>query len=355
MTLIACLHPRDCRTLLADVLVSSPDLPQGNVTLPTRAYIAPDRLRAMSLRPAALRRKVIEINKELAALWSGDYNAACTFAKRAQGWFHDFPTTDEGLKSFLDTYYRIPVPNFSAIIAPSSTNWFYNIGTAYRSHSAFAGDYVAAGSGVEIFKDMVDRMKPSERGEVAPDMDGLRVANDLMAREINTGEPLHAQFGGSYEVLYRGPNGFERVDDALHVFALAKVQEHNIEISHYPHAMRQWYEGNQLCVASFSTPEVSGQGLGYRAFAIPAVLDDARGISRSIDSFATRPQYMCVHHLFDFAGRQVPSTMTMRADAIDQHFKLVREDTELRFDFTDAYAKLLHEQAALARQTLAPQ
>jgi hypothetical protein len=64
MTLIACLHPKNGRSLLADSLISSADS-RDDLTVPTRVYIPLERLREMPLRPIGLRRKVIEIRPDL--------------------------------------------------------------------------------------------------------------------------------------------------------------------------------------------------------------------------------------------------------------------------------------------------
>src|ERR1019366_8070192 len=127
---------------------------------------------------------------------------------------------------------------------------FYKIGDMYQSTSSFAGVYAVAGSGSQLFRKMMEELIPREDDTVAPDIDGLKIANDFMAREGVTGEPIHAKFGGAYEVLYRGPKGFEPVDEVMHIFALAKVLPTDIEILHYPHVTRQWYEGDQLVIGS---------------------------------------------------------------------------------------------------------
>jgi hypothetical protein len=349
MTLIACFHPRGCRTLLADVLVSSPakGSHQSDMVLPTRVYLGSNELNARQLEPAALRRKVIQINPGLVALWAGSYSEAELLARRSYDWFRERRTTEAELVIFLKKYYRDHIPNFAAIIVPHDEGWFYRMGNVRQSYSVFCGDYMAAGSGANVFMSMASAMTPRTDDVVAPDVDGLRIANDLMAREVVTGETLRSHFGASYEVLYRGPSGYERVDDVMHFFALAKVSSSfdNIEIQHYPHATRQWYEGDQLYVASFSTPDAERQGLGFQGFAIPSVLDEPREPIRTVESFANRPNYLCAHHIFDIAGKRYPSVLTMRGDAIDQHFTIAQRGNEIRIDHTVSYAALLHEQA----------
>ena len=66
-------------------------------------------------------------------------------------------------------------------------------------------------------------IRSSNDSNTAADLDGLRIANNFMMQEVETGEPTRTAFGGAYEVLYRGPAGFERVDDVLHCFVAARV------------------------------------------------------------------------------------------------------------------------------------
>ena len=350
MTLIACFHPHQCRTLIADVLISSPVV-AADVALPTRAYIAPDEFRRMDLKPAEFRRKVIQISSDLVALWSGDYPAAKSFAERARDWFRDLPVNEEMLVKFCDAHYRQPATDFQAIMVQSNTNRFCMIGDVYRSSSLFAGEYAVAGSGCAIFRDIVDRMLPHEDGIVAPDVAGLQIANDLMAREIVTGQTYRSQFGGAYEILYRGLNGFERVDDVMHAFALVKVST-TIEISHYSYVSRQWYENEQLCITSQVTDVGQQQGLGYLGVAVPGILGEKVQSARTTEFLLTRPNYLCIHHLFEIEGKEVSHTLTMRADAIDQFFSFSEDGSRVTFEGKATYSTLLHETATKIKNQL---
>jgi hypothetical protein len=217
----------------------------------------------------------------------------------------------------------------------------------YQSTSSFAGVYAVAGSGSQLFRKMIEDMTPRrDDATVAPDIDGLRIANDFMAREGVTGEPIREKFGGAYEVLYCGPKGFGRVDEVMHVFAFAKVLQPDIEILHYPHVTRQWYEVDRLVIAFFSTPHAHQQGLEFKAFAIPSVLGQKAPSTRTIASLASRPNYMCIHHLFEIEGEHFPSTMVLRGEAIDQMFKLSQVGDGLVFEATDDYRARVQMQAA---------
>jgi hypothetical protein len=309
----------------------------------------------MSKRPAGYRRKVIEITPTLTALWAGDYGEAHRFATRASTWFRNGASNEDDLLTFLDAHYREWVTNFHVIIATANQGWFYKLGDVTRSISPFAGDYAVPGPGSHLFRNVVDQMPPRTGNALAPDMDGLRIASDLMAKEIVTGEPIHAQFGGLYEVLYQCPSGFMRVDDVMHFFVSANVLQTGIDILHHPHPTRQWYEDDQLCVASLSTPDAHQQGVRTMTFGIPSVLEKKQiPVTRTFESLATRPNYMCVHHIFEIDGRRVPIVLTMRGDAIDQMFSMSWSGEEIVIEYTGAYRRLMLDQAALIRGGLVP-
>ncbi len=347
MILIACLHPRGCRTLIADTLITSPKPPRDGLVFPTRIYVPPHAVQNTQFRPTALRRKVIEISPNLVALWAGSSEEVRRFADRVAACFAGRDVGEDDLERFLSDDYSEHIPNFHAIIAPADQDWLYSLGDVDSSFSSFAGHYFVAGTGKQLFRDMVDRATPREDSNPLADIDALRIANDLMMQEIVTGGPTQDAFGGAYEMLYHGPTGFERVNDVLHCFTLARVYVDRIDIIHYPHVTRQWYEHNQLCIASLSTPEAHEQGIEFMMFGIPSIIEPGHTrAERPLESLAERPAYMCIHHLFDIGGQLFPSVMTMRGEAVDQMFKMSLRNGMQTFEHTYAYTEELHKQAA---------
>jgi hypothetical protein len=345
MTVIACLHPRQCRTLFADVLITTKAASDPDFTLPTRAYIAPDWLPSMPAKPHTYRRKVIEITPHLVILWSGDYSSALQLATRARDWFTTPNPTEDDVRGLLDAHYQEPISDFHAMIVPARGDWLYTIGPVQREQSRACGEYAVAGTGTEIFTRMAAQMLPSE-GVVPPELEALRISNELMAQEFVTGAPVRASFGGAYEILYAGEEGFVRVDDVIHIFRLVKVwSSDKIEIYPGPHVIRQWYDGSQLCIASLSNPDAEQQQLGSRGFPVPGILEEPKQFARSVESLAMQPQYMCVHHLFDLGEKQISYPMTLRRDAIDQHFKLTSNGSEVRLEHTAEYETLVMQTA----------
>jgi hypothetical protein len=162
MTLIACLHPRQCRTLFADVLISSKEASNREFTLPTRAYIAPDWFKSLSAKPFTYRRKVIEITSQLLILWSGDYVLARQLAMRARDWFTMSSPSEDDVRGLLDEHYREPIPRLHAIVVPASSDRLFYIGAVQRNESPGCGEYLVAGTGAEIFTQMANQMLPSE-------------------------------------------------------------------------------------------------------------------------------------------------------------------------------------------------
>jgi hypothetical protein len=347
MTLIACLHPRQCRVLFADVLISSKEASNQDFTLPTRAYIAPDWFQSLSAKPFIYRRKVIEITPQLVILWSGDYPLAHQLAMRARDWFTMSSPSEDDVRGLLDAHYREPIPQLHAIIVPASGDWFYTIGEVQRKHSSGCGEYIVAGTGAEIFMEMANQMLPSD-GTVPPELDALRLANEFMAQEFITGAPVRALFGGAYEILYHaGDEGFNRVDDVIHIFRFVRVlSEDKIEIYQGPHVTRQWYDGSQLCVASLSNPDAVEQQLESIGFPVASILEEPRQFTRSVEALSVPPKYMCIHHIFDFGEKQIPCSMTIKGpDTIDQHFKLTGDGSAARLEHTVEYETKVREMA----------
>jgi hypothetical protein len=247
MTLIACLHPRQSRTLFADILVSSRAEGAEANSFPTRAYIPPERLHAMPLKPSAFRRKVIEVTPELVIMWAGDYGQACQLGRRATEWFRAETPTQDAVGQFLDAHYREVIPDFCAIVAPAGENWLYVLGNVQRGESPSCGTYAVAGTGAKVFQELAGEARYHE-GDESPDLTALRLTNDLLTKEISTGETINSNFGAGYEILYRGVRGFERVEDVMHFFSRITVDNKgDFQVSHYPHATRHWYEDDRLC------------------------------------------------------------------------------------------------------------
>ena len=138
MTLIACFHPRQCRTILGDIFISSKD-GDPDFMLPTGADIPRQRRRTISLKPHTLCRKVIEITAELIILWSGKYDEACKLERRAKDWFREDNHTAHDLDQFVEAHYRDQIRDFYAIIAPARENWVYTLGGLHGRNLLCAG------------------------------------------------------------------------------------------------------------------------------------------------------------------------------------------------------------------------
>ena len=162
MTLICCFHTRQCRTLLAHS-ISSKTASDGDLVLPTRAYIPPDRLHSMSWKPAAFRRKVIEVSPELVSLWAGQYGKACELARRAEEWFRPDSQSHEDVRQFLHTHYRTQYRSLQAIIAPAHKDWLYVLGDVVKAELTLCGQYAVVGSGANLLPSNCGRGTSSRR------------------------------------------------------------------------------------------------------------------------------------------------------------------------------------------------
>jgi hypothetical protein len=116
--------------------------------------------------------------------------------------------------------------------------------------------------------------------------------------------------------------------------------------------MRQWYENDQLCIFSQVTDAGAMQGLNSEGFAIPSVLGMKTQSDKTVDFLKTRPRYLSLHHLFEMEGKIVPSTLTLKADEIDEYFDFIDKSQSVSFEPKDTYFTRLVEQTVEIKKQL---
>jgi hypothetical protein len=331
MTLIADFHPKGGRAILADLLASTPS-GDPDFTPPTRAYLPPEELNKSAQKPYSLWRKVIEVNEDLAIVCAGNSVKAEALARRARVWFNQKPMTEQTVDDFLDALYYEHIPDFCAMLVPSKHSWVRVIGNVPKKHCSFAGEYRAAGTGSPVFDWLVTNFIPRTGQQTAPDIDALRIASELLAREINFRETLKRQFGAGFEVLYVDQNGWTRVDDVMHVFGNIFVNDNSIlPVKYHPHLLRQWYEEDRLYIASMSTVGIEAFGLPYSGY----VATDVQGKQRPSERILpVRPNYLCLHHAFWFEDQAFPSVFVAKGQGIDELVVFEKTASELKLNFT---------------------
>jgi len=348
MTLIACLHPRKSRTLLADILISSDARDRRDIVVPIRAYVAPHRLQLMSWTPAAFSRKVIEVTPELVILWAGSYSKACQLARRARDWLKANQANADDVLPLLYQHYREASPDFQAIITPAAEDWMYIIGNVKRGKSALGGEYAVAGTGAEAFQTVMDGAYLPEGDTVTPEATALSFSSALLAREILTSEPIYSGFGGGYEVIYRGDAKFIRIDDLMYVFVRVDISKPEPEVWLESPFIRQWYEEDCLYIVSLSLTEHARQGLESRGFVIPSVLGQSHMPKRAIEDLATtQPKYLCIHELFYNQRAMQPIQFALKGISIDEYFTISPDG----FQFTPSYMERLHSLSKTVNET----
>ena len=248
MTLIAAFHPGGkYLALMSDILISSPE--KTNYVLPTRGYISPEKARTMPMRPVSLVRKVIQINPKFIVLWSGNYLCGVKLAKYTREWFSKADINKNSLNQFLSYYYKEP-EEISAFFV-----WyggFAHFGIPCRSgETKHYGKYLAAGTGAELFAELINDPH-GQTGELTmaedlPEVHALNLCSELLAREIYFNQTVLSQFGAGFELLVPGPNGYQCVDDIMHIFVTKHVDDLS-DTRFYPHVMRQWYEEDRLYI-----------------------------------------------------------------------------------------------------------
>jgi len=73
---------------------------------------------------------------------------------------------------------------------------------------------------------------------------------------------------------------------------------------------------------------------------------------RTVDFLKTRPRYLSLHHLFEIDGKIVSSTLTLKADGIDEYFNFIDKSRSVSFEPKDTYFTRLVEQAVAIKKQL---
>jgi hypothetical protein len=338
MTLIAAFQPGGkYLTLMSDVLISSPE--EADFVLPTRGYISPEQGRQMRMRPAALRRKVIQINPKFVILWSGDYGCAVKLAKYARKWFSNSDINKTNFIVFLSTYYEeLNEKKLSAFFV-----WyegFAHFGTPTLSgETKHYGKYLSAGSGAKLFAEVIsDSQLPVGKltmVEDLPDVHALNLCSVFLAREIHLNQTILSQFGAGFELLVPGPNGYQYIDDIMHIFVTKRVDDLS-DTRFHPHVIRQWYEEDRLYIESMSSLDVATAGHGGILYCVPDILSEPREPSLR-KSLLLRPNYVCIHHLFlDQAGGH-PAVLVLKKETIDRAVTFTQTNSGFDIGFTAEY------------------
>jgi len=336
--------------------VSNTDHPTSDLQLPSRAYFPRQRLAAMTGNPIAAVRKIVEIGPRLVLMWSGHYGTAERVARSAQAWFGNQEPDPEDVELFIQALDLYDAQPFSGILAPAATEWMYGIGKFRKGTSSALGSFVVAGSGSDLFVHAAEQVVGTAMipGHNPPDIEALKIANDFLAQEIWAGTPIENLFGGAYEVLVRGPLGYERVNDVIHVFASVSPDERrNLTVTPHPHVLRQWYEDDSLWIVSLSTPEMTAEGLGFRTFVAPSILREPEAaFGRPILDIGSRPNYLCMFHRFELGGNAVPTSLIMKGAAIDEMISFTRRGDTIAIEFSTVYLERVSQMANMLSRDL---
>jgi hypothetical protein len=168
--------------------------------------------------------------------------------------------------------------------------------------------------------------------EDLPEVHALNLCSEFLAREIYLNQTILAQFGAGFELLVPGPNGYQRIDDIMHIFVTKDVD--NLSNARpYPHVIRQWYEEDRLYIDSMSSLEAEAAGLGTRLYCVPDILVERQEPSlRGL--LPLRPNYVCIHHLFVNEARTRPVVLVLKKETIDRAVTFTKTKSGFNIGFT---------------------
>jgi hypothetical protein len=51
---------------------------------------------------------------------------------------------------------------------------------------------------------------------------------------------------------------------------------------------------------------------------------------------------MCIHHIFEYEDKRIPSTLTLSGETIDEYYTIERAGSLVHFHPTSSYVEILH-------------
>jgi len=227
MTLIAGFSQGGCPILMGDLLVSSSDSTDREITFPTVGKISNCYLSNGRSRPIGFCQKVNLLSPKLAVVWAGGKKEAKKFMLEVMaGNLHNNPEKDSlrdvfdnigGNLSVIGIYRNgreMSLFGFEALPVtplPAGFEWFKGEGTGYEALLEIAPQ-------LHQSRIRVGNPNKLERGMST----AVNLSGGLLSREIQTVITLRDLYGAGYEIVHPLGSGLVKFCDLTYLFWRAK-------------------------------------------------------------------------------------------------------------------------------------
>jgi hypothetical protein len=319
MTLIAQLTAAGRPFLVSDVLVSTERVAgDQEIVLPTRAESPAGVSQGMAFVPSSFARKLIEISPNICVLCAGDFGQIRTLAFRLRSWFQSDSPNPAQIREFFNHFYKREGTAFSAILVVSQQGGKFlsvRIGNVAEGNSPTYGRYYTAGSGQEILETFLNWKAPDGPvQDIAALPTVLAMCSHMLGQEIYSGDTFRANFGGGFEIAHLTSNGFVKADKIFHMFVRVECSGRTIvNVTAYPHIIKQWYEEDSLYILSLTTLE---KDLSNRGWIVPSIFSDTK-VLPMLREGPLRPEHLCIHHILADESERNSQILVFSGEGVD--------------------------------------
>ena len=251
MSLIACLTPDRHPVLLADTLLSSPDMKAGLV-LPSVGLEHEKIVTNSGLHAVGMEEKIVVLSDHLMLAWAGDYVPAQRLIRGLARYFGITPTTRWYVEAFLRAEHAADLERVALIVCVREgkriLTWTHR---CLEVNSPTVGKVYYAGTGGDRLVQHLCQVKEPLVAVTNPLMAGVATAlflgGFLLADELYTMAPLAANFGGAYEVGTFVLGKATRLNDFAFVLWFGDKDGEGLKFNLPAKVMRRYERDGQAC------------------------------------------------------------------------------------------------------------
>jgi hypothetical protein len=261
MTLIACFQAADSPIVFGDLLISANERHTHAVPLP--AVRDASGVNVDNLHVAGLAQKLVIISKDCVLAWAGDMETAgAVIAELRERFRTGPPLTHEQIIETWQNWRSMKVFPASMVGAAwDGCEWYMFHHGATLVQGKVLGTMFAAGSGTHALIELDQRLAGVDIASSSPDVTLHQRAQALaailsgfiMQDEVREGEQaptLRRLFGGAYEAVLYGPDGFYKLDNYATLMWSAHVVDGKVRSIEPKFVLKQQYANDHLLLQS---------------------------------------------------------------------------------------------------------
>lgn len=251
MTLIAGYIINSCPVLLGDVLVSNPIGKGKSISTPTWNKV--EEVQQEPLQIVRVVQKVNVVHDHACFAWAGSYIQARVFATALREHLETNDLDETKMREFFKSFEKSDYDDLICIIYTLDKGILkrYHLNAAEYPLDGVMAQTGGTGQGhfiksVEHFFKQADENDTRAETVLAP---GLSYIAAAFGEQIFTGDGMEEGWGGAFELAYFAGGKFQKLDDVLYVFWIAKeYATGEMKLQQFPYLVKTNYFGDTFTV-----------------------------------------------------------------------------------------------------------